>query len=62
VGAYGRDDQLWPLRASAQWYDFTVRVLGLPDYARRCAGHVETGRDSYSDPAFAPSALGDQTP
>jgi phospholipase C len=60
VAPYARADQHWPLRLSAQWYDFTVRVLELPGYARRCAGHVETGRDSYSDPAFLAQALGDQ--
>jgi phospholipase C len=62
VPPYARADQHWPLRSSAQWYDFTVRVLELPGYARRFAGHVETGRDSFSDPASLAVALGEQTP
>jgi phospholipase C len=60
VAPYGRADQYWPLRASAQWYDLMVRVVQLPGYARRCAGHVETGRVSYSDPASSAVAQGDQ--
>jgi phospholipase C len=60
VAPYERADQHWPLRLSAQWYDFTVRVVELPGFSRRFAGHVETGRDSYSDPAFLALALGDQ--
>ena len=42
----------WPLHESCNWYDVTVTVEG--DAAFRCqvAGHVETGRDSASDPAI----------
>jgi phospholipase C len=32
------------------WYDFTVRVQGYDDFERRYAGHVETGKASYTDP------------
>lgn len=48
------------LRRSASWYDFTVRVTGLPGFTRRFAGHVETGRDSLSDPAMGGPARGEQ--
>jgi phospholipase C len=34
------------------WYDFLVTVGGDPSFEYRLAGHVETGRDSFSDPAL----------
>jgi phospholipase C len=34
------------------WYDLTVTVSGDALFLRRIAGHVETGHDSVSDPAF----------
>ncbi|MBS1567333.1 MAG: DUF756 domain-containing protein, partial [Bacteroidetes bacterium] len=34
------------------WYDFTVRVKGFPQFERRYAGRVETGKDSISDPVM----------
>ncbi|HEV2678224.1 MAG TPA: phospholipase C, phosphocholine-specific [Aliidongia sp.] len=42
----------WPLAGSFGWYDFTVRVAGDEGFLRHLAGHVETGRDSVSDPAI----------
>lgn len=44
------------LKKSHGWYDFTVRVRELPSFSRRYAGRVETGRDSYSDPAIGRKA------
>ena len=41
-----------PLRDSAHWYDFSVRVVGQPGYSRRFSGHLETGAPSISDPAM----------
>jgi phospholipase C len=38
------------LRKSYSWYDFSVKVGGATAFERRFAGHVETGKDSYSDP------------
>src|SRR5690606_8713724 len=38
------------LGKSFGWYDFTVRVQGYDDFERRYAGHVETGKASYTDP------------
>jgi phospholipase C len=35
------------------WYDFTVQVESAASFQRRLAGHVETGRDSITDPAIA---------
>ncbi|MBT9458243.1 MAG: phospholipase C, phosphocholine-specific [Burkholderiaceae bacterium] len=46
-----------PLKDSAHWYDFSVRVAGQPDYSRRFAGHLETGQPSISDPAMEGAAL-----
>jgi len=34
------------------WYDLIVTVGGDPNFKYRLAGHVETGRDSFSDPAL----------
>ena len=39
------------LGGSGQWYDVTVTADEAPDWSRRLAGHVETGRISISDPA-----------
>jgi phospholipase C len=41
------------LRKTHGWYDFTVQVESAASFQRRLAGHVETGRDSMTDPAIA---------
>ncbi len=41
-----------PLGSSGLWYDFSLRVVGLPGFCRRFAGRMETGADSISDPAI----------
>jgi phospholipase C len=38
------------LASSQGWYDLGLNVTGQTGYARRYSGHVETGRDSVSDP------------
>jgi phospholipase C len=43
--------QIWPLRESQGWYDLTFEVV-QDGFVRQLAGHVETGFDSFSDPAF----------
>jgi phospholipase C len=53
-------DHFLPLKHSAHWYDFTVRVVGADSYSRRFAGHMETGRHSLSDPGMGGRARGDQ--
>ena len=40
------------LEESFGWYDFTIESETLPKFRRRLAGHVETGRDSMTDPAI----------
>jgi phospholipase C len=34
------------------WYDLIITVAGDPTFEYRLAGHVETGNDSFSDPAL----------
>jgi phospholipase C len=34
------------------WYDLIITVTGDPTFKYRLAGHVETGEDSFSDPAL----------
>jgi phospholipase C len=45
-------DIVWPLAASAHWYDFTLTSDHDKRWTRRVAGHVETGLPSTSDPAY----------
>jgi phospholipase C len=40
----------WALDASHGWYDLTLTVDSDPTFRQQIAGHVETGRDSMSDP------------
>jgi phospholipase C len=40
------------LQKSFGWYDLTVRVDSDASFERQLAGHLETGRDSVSDPAI----------
>jgi phospholipase C len=40
------------LNALHGWYDLIVTVAEDPSFNYRLAGHVETGRDSFSDPAL----------
>jgi len=42
----------WPLQASFGWYDVAVVVEGDSSFKRQLSGHVETGKDSASDPAI----------
>jgi phospholipase C len=37
---------------SHNWYDLIVRVSGDPQFQQRLAGHLENGRDSFTDPAM----------
>jgi phospholipase C len=42
----------WPLESSSGWYDLTLRVDSDASFEQRLAGHLETGKDSQSDPAL----------
>jgi phospholipase C len=45
------EDEL-SLEQSYGWYDLIVTVAGDPSFKYRLAGHVENGKDSFSDPAL----------
>lgn len=49
LSAGSSDTLVLNLEKSHNWYDFTVKVSGS-DFTRRYAGHVDTGKHSYSDP------------
>ncbi|HEU0229260.1 MAG TPA: phospholipase C, phosphocholine-specific [Burkholderiaceae bacterium] len=51
LGAGARRTVSWPVATSHHWYDVGVTVAGFAGYLRRCAGHLETGHDSRTDPA-----------
>src|SRR6185312_11997669 len=40
------------LNKSFGWYDFSVFIKGFDHFERRYAGHVETGKESFTDPAM----------
>ncbi|MDD2722884.1 MAG: phospholipase C, phosphocholine-specific [Methylovulum sp.] len=40
----------WKLLRFLGWYDLVITVEGDTGFEYRLAGHVETGKDSYSDP------------
>jgi phospholipase C len=46
------EEKAYPLDASFGWYDLLVSVDGDAHFLRHVAGHVETGRDSVTDPAM----------
>jgi phospholipase C len=43
---------MWSRDTFFGWYDLVVTVAQDPTFNYRLAGHVETGRDSFSDPAL----------
>ncbi len=45
-------ENLWSRESFFGWYDLIVTVAEDPTFNYRLAGHVETGRDSFSDPAL----------
>ncbi|HTY49730.1 MAG TPA: phospholipase C, phosphocholine-specific [Steroidobacteraceae bacterium] len=47
----------WSLEQFYGWYDLIVTVQEDPTFRYRFAGHVETGRDSFSDPALGGHVL-----
>jgi phospholipase C len=53
----GRAENAWDLTVTQGWYDLQVTCEGLPGFAHRFAGRIETGRDSMTDPAMAGAAI-----
>ena len=45
--------EFWSLERSYGWYDFRITTGSDSSFQHRLAGHLETGRDSMSDPAIA---------
>jgi len=43
----------WQLHSSHGWYDLTVTADSDSSFRQHIAGHLETGRDSMTDPAIA---------
>lgn len=52
VPAGGKTTLRVDTKRSYGWYDFTIRAASDSSFSRRCAGRVETGAWSYSDPAM----------
>jgi phospholipase C len=52
LGPDGRAEGGLSLRRFHGWYDLVVTVAEDPSFEYRLAGHVESGRDSMSDPAM----------
>jgi phospholipase C len=45
-------EHFWQLQKSFGWYDLTVTTSSDASFQRQLAGHVETGKDSVTDPAI----------
>jgi phospholipase C len=51
--APGKSEQkTWAVGDSYGWYDFVIGTESDSTFQQRVAGHIETGKDSMSDPAF----------
>jgi phospholipase C len=48
----GERSEFWSLDRSYGWYDLTITSSLDSSFEHRLAGHLETGRDSMSDPAI----------
>ncbi|HEU5408613.1 MAG TPA: phospholipase C, phosphocholine-specific [Nitrospira sp.] len=51
VAAGATVEDHWDLSPSSCWFDLTVSSTEDPEFVRRFAGHLETGRSGTSDPA-----------
>ncbi len=38
------------LQENHHWYDFTIKINGNDNFLKQYAGHIETGKDSMTDP------------
>ncbi len=45
-------EHFWQLEKSFGWYDLSVTASSDASFQRQLAGHVETGKDSVTDPAI----------
>jgi len=49
-------NESWDLEKFFGWYDLVVTIDSDPGFQQQLAGHVETGRDSMTDPAIGAAA------
>jgi phospholipase C len=47
----------WPLAKSDHWFDFLVTLNGAPEFLRRFAGKIETGKAGRTDPGIGPMRM-----
>jgi phospholipase C len=47
--------EFWSLEKFYGWYDITIEAVTDSTFQMRLAGHLETGEDSMTDPAFGGS-------
>ena len=52
LGGHSEQSLSWSLEATGGWYDLIVTCDTDPDFVRRLAGRLETGRDSVTDPGM----------
>jgi phospholipase C len=52
INAGRSDSRYFSLSRFSGWYDFSITVAADPSIRYHFAGHVETGKDSISDPAL----------
>jgi phospholipase C len=57
IGAGATQSPLFSLVRSSGWYDFVITVASDSSIQYRIAGHLETGKDSVSDPLLGGSTL-----
>jgi phospholipase C len=55
VAAGETGERTFALPGTHGWYNFIVEVLQDPSFRYQIAGHVESGRESRTDPAIAAS-------
>ncbi|WIH04075.1 phospholipase C, phosphocholine-specific [Xanthomonas translucens pv. graminis] len=58
LAAGARQVMRFPLAAQHHWYDLEIASASMPQWRRRLAGHIETGRPSMSDPAIGRAVAG----
>jgi phospholipase C len=58
----GTSSLTFDCETSFGWYDLEVTLDSYPDFAKRYAGRIETGRESFSDPAMSGLPFGELRP
>jgi phospholipase C len=53
VAGGGNGEHTFSLHKTHGWYDFTIEVAQDSTFRYQIAGHVETGEESFTDPAIA---------